>query len=176
MKRILVIGCCGAGKSILSQKLGERLGLPVVHLDRLFWLPAWRERPPEEFDALLETELARDRWIIDGNYGRTLSRRLVFADTVIFLQYPRLCCLSSVLLRWLRYCGKSRPDLGETGCPEKLDLPFLRYVWNYERDTLPKMEKYLAGRPESCRLIRLRSRREADRFPGRPEEPLPESG
>ena len=54
MRRILVIGCCGAGKSVFSRKLGEKLGLPVVPLDRLFWLPGWRERPREEFDALLE--------------------------------------------------------------------------------------------------------------------------
>ena len=163
MKRILVIGCCGAGKSILSCALGEKLHLPVVHLDRLFWLPGWRERPAPEFDALLEKELARDQWIIDGNYGRTLARRLESADTVIFLRCSRLRCLAGVLLRRLRYSGRNRPEL-DPGCPEKIDLPFLRFIWNYERVTAPKMEECLAVRPPECRLIRLFSRREAEDF------------
>ena len=164
MKRILVIGCCGAGKSILSCALGEKLHLPVVHLDRLFWLPGWRERPAPEFDALLEKELARDQWIIDGNYLRTLPYRLLFADTVIFLQYSRLCCLTSVIRRWIRYYGDVRPDLDSTGCREKIDLPFLHYVWSYERIMVPKMEACLAVRPESCRLIRFHFRGEAQAF------------
>ena len=99
MQRILVIGCGGAGKSVFSRALGEKLGLPVVHLDRLFWLPGWHEQTPAAFDAALETELAKERWIMDGNYGRTLSRRLEFADTVIFLRYSRLCCLAGVFRR-----------------------------------------------------------------------------
>ena len=85
------------------------------------------------------------------------------ADAVIFLRYSRFCCLSGVFRRWIRYFGRSRPDLGE-GCPEKIDLRFLRFVWNYNRVTLPKMEAQLAGRPGSCRLIELRSRREARQF------------
>lgn len=163
MKRILVVGCCGAGKSVLSRELGKKLGLPVVHLDRLFWLPGWIERSREAFDALLEEELRRDRWVMDGNFSRTFARRLESADAVIFLRYSRFCCLSGVFRRWIRYFGRSRPDLGE-GCPEKIDLRFLRFVWNYNRVTLPKMEAQLAGRPGFCRLIELRSRREARQF------------
>ena len=163
MKRILVIGCCGAGKSVFSRKLGDKLGLPAVHLDRLFWLPGWKERPREEFDALLEKELARSQWIMDGNYKRTLPRRLEFADTVIFLRFSRFRCLAGVLLRRLRHSGGHRAEL-DPGCPEKIDLPFLRFIWNYERVTAPKMEECLAARPPECRLIRLSSRREAEKF------------
>ena len=163
MQRILVIGCGGAGKSVFSRALGEKLGLPVVHLDRLFWLPGWHEQTPAAFDAALETELAKERWIMDGNYGRTLSRRLEFADTVIFLRYSRLCCLAGVFRRRLRYSGRSRPDLGP-GCPERIDREFLHYIWNYNRVTLPVMEQRLAARPTGCRLIELKSRREARNF------------
>ena len=163
MQRILVIGCCGAGKSVFSRALGKKLGLPVVHLDRLFWLPGWREQTPEAFDAALEAELVKERWIMDGNYGRTLARRLESADTVIFLRYSRFRCLAGVFLRRLRYFGRSRPDLGP-GCPERIDREFLRYVWNYNRITLPVMEQRLAARPAGCRLIELESRREARNF------------
>ena len=163
MRRILVIGCCGAGKSVLARALGKKLELPVVHLDQLLFLPGWRERPHAEFDALLETELARDCWVMDGNFCRTLARRLEFADTVIFLRTSRLICLTGVLRRWIRYHGRSRPDLA-AGCPEKIDPAFLRYVWNYEKVTRPRVEELLASRPERCRLIRLNSRREAEHF------------
>ena len=163
MQRILVIGCGGAGKSVFSKALGEKLGLPVIHLDRLFWLPGWREQPREMFDAALESELAKERWIMDGNYGRTLARRLESADTVIFLRYSRFCCLSGVFRRQLRYFGRSRPDLG-SGCPERIDRDFLRYIWNYNQITLPVVEERLAARPAGCRLIEFKSRREARNF------------
>lgn len=164
MKRILVVGCCGAGKSVLSRELGKKLGLPVVHLDRLFWLPGWVERGPAKRSMRFSRRSfgATDgSWT--GNFSRTFARRLESADAVIFLRYSRFCCLSGVFRRWIRYFGRSRPDLGE-GCPEKIDLRFLRFVWNYNRVTLPKMEAQLAGRPGSCRLIELRSRREARQF------------
>ena len=166
MKRILVIGCCGAGKSVLSQKLGERLGLPVVHLDRLFWLPAWRERPPEEFDALLETELARDRWIIDGNYNRTLPERLKYADAVIFLDYSPFVCLYRALKRIFFWHGRVRPDMS-AGCPERLDPEFLQYIWTYNRCMRPKTEASLQG--FSGRIIRLKRLSDTTAFLKSPE-------
>ena len=72
MERIIIIGCGGAGKSTLARKLGEVLDLPVVHLDKLFWKPGWVETTAEEFDALLAMELAKDKWIMDGNFNRTM--------------------------------------------------------------------------------------------------------
>ena len=72
MERIIIIGCGGAGKSTLARKLGEVLDLPVVHLDKLFWKPGWVETSREEFDALLAMELAKDKWIMDGNFNRTM--------------------------------------------------------------------------------------------------------
>ena len=80
MRRILVIGNGGAGKSTLSRTVGQMLSLPVVHLDRLWWLPGWVNRTAEEFDALLSKELAKPAWIMDGNYRRTFSWRLRYAD------------------------------------------------------------------------------------------------
>ncbi len=160
MKRILVIGCCGAGKTVFSRALEAKLGFPVVHLDRIFWLPGWKERPRDEYDALLEKELQQECWIIDGNHSRTFARRLEIADAVFFLRFSRFRCLSGILWRWIQYYGRTRPDSGD-GCPEKIDLPFLRFVWNYNRNTLPKMLLLLEQRPASCRLIELKSRREA---------------
>ncbi|HAG53115.1 MAG TPA: topology modulation protein, partial [Alphaproteobacteria bacterium] len=83
MKRILIIGSSGAGKSTFSKKLAKKLKTNNIHLDHLFWLPEWKERNKEDFDKLLAKELIKDRWIMDGNYHRTLSKRLRYADTVI---------------------------------------------------------------------------------------------
>ena len=132
MKRILVIGSPGSGKSTLSRKLSERLNIPCIHLDRLFWKPNWISTPKEEFDKLIQLELEKDSWIIDGNYKRTLNMRLKYADTVIWLDYPRIICIWRV---WFRH-GKTRPDMTEN-CEEKRDkefFEFLKYIWNFKKE------------------------------------------
>lgn len=132
MQRILVIGSPGAGKSTLAHALAARTGLPLFHLDKLFWLPGWVERDREEGRAELAEVLAGERWIIDGNYGSTLPMRIARADTVVWLDYPTWLCLGRVFKRWWQYRGTARPDMTE-GCPENLNLEFLLYVLNFRR-------------------------------------------
>ncbi len=139
MKRILIIGCCGAGKTTLALELGDILNLPVHHLDRLWWRSGWTEESTESFDAKLAEILVSERWIIDGNYKRTLQERLKYADTVIFLNYSRWLCLWRVLTRIIRLYGQSRPDVGGN-CPERFDWKFIRYVWNFNREMRPRVE------------------------------------
>ncbi len=132
MQRVLVIGSPGAGKSTLAHALAARTGLPLYHLDRMFWLPGWVERDREEGRAELAGVLAGDRWIIDGNYGSTMPMRAARADTVVWLDYPTSLCLGRVFKRWWQYRGQARPDMTE-GCPENLNLEFLLYVLNFRR-------------------------------------------
>lgn len=132
MQRILVIGSPGAGKSTLSHALAWRSGIPLFHLDRMFWLPGWIERDRDEGRAELAGILAQDRWIIDGNYGSTLPMRLQRADSVVWLDYPTHLCLTRVFKRWSQYRGRTRPDMTE-GCPENLNFEFLFYVLNFRR-------------------------------------------
>jgi adenylate kinase family enzyme len=132
MNRVLVIGSPGAGKSTLSHELAARTGLPLFHLDRLFWLPGWVERDRDEGRAELAQVLAGDRWIIDGNYGSTMPMRIARADTVVWLDYSTGLCLARVFKRWWQYRGVARPDMTE-GCPENLNLEFLLYVLNFRR-------------------------------------------
>ena len=84
-ERILVLGPCGAGKSTLAAALGERLGLPVIHLDKEYWRAGWVEPPQAEWLGKVEELIARPRWVMDGNYGGTLARRLERADCVVTL-------------------------------------------------------------------------------------------
>ena len=101
-KRILLIGPGGAGKSTLARRLGEQTGLPVVHLDKLYWTGEWQHLDKDAFDRALEAELAKPEWILDGNFTRTLPCRLEACDLVLYLDYPTRVCLWGILRRILR--------------------------------------------------------------------------
>ncbi len=161
MERVLVIGCPGAGKTTLSTALSEKLGLPLVNLDRLHWRPGWTEAPQEEFDALLTAELEKPRWIIDGNYSRTLPLRLKYCDRVIFLDFGRLRCTLGVLKRVITNHGRSRPDMGD-GCPERFDAEFMRYVWGFNGSQRGRLLAALEG--ADAEVTVLKNRREVRRF------------
>lgn len=162
MERILIIGCGGSGKSTLARRLGEKLGLPVVHLDSIFWLPNWVERDRDEFDELVRQELVKDRWIMDGNFNRTLPERVKYCDTIIYLDFSRMACLMGVLKRIITTYGTVRPDMG-AGCPERFDLEFLKWVWNFNGN---KREKYyrLLNETQGVETIVLKNRRMVKRF------------
>ena len=162
MERIVIIGCGGAGKSTLARTLGEKLGIPVVHLDKLFWNPGWQKKTPEEFDRLLAEELKKDSWIMDGNFNRTMPQRIARCDTVIYLDFSRVTCLMGVLKRIVTTFGTVRPDMGE-GCPERVDLEFLKWVWNFNKE---KREIYykMLNETQGIETIVLKNRRAVKKF------------
>lgn len=162
MERIMIIGCGGSGKSTLAQQLGEKLALPVVHLDKLFWTPGWVSVPKEEFDRRHQAAIAQEKWIMDGNFDRTIPLRLQRCDTVIYLDFSRLACLLGVLKRVLTTYGKVRPDMGE-GCPERIDLDFLKWVWNFNKNKRERNYRLLND-TEGVRVIILKNRRAVKRF------------
>jgi adenylate kinase family enzyme len=144
MKKIMLIGPGGSGKSTLAQELGKVLEIPVYHLDALHWKPGWIPTPDAEWGDLQKELIKKENWIIDGNYSRTIDIRLSEADTVIFFDYPRWITIYRVIKRRIIYHGRTRPDLKE-GCPERISLEFLKWIWNYKRDRKPgifgKLEK-----------------------------------
>ena len=162
MERILIIGCSGAGKSTLARALSEKLGLPVVHLDQLWHRKGWEHVTREEFDEILDGVLVQDAWIMDGNFNNTIQKRIARCDTVIYLDFSRFACLMGVLKRILTTYGTVRPDMGE-GCPERIDLDFLKWVWSFNKK---KREKYyrLLNETEGIEKIVLKNRRAVNRF------------
>ncbi|MBR3974038.1 MAG: DNA topology modulation protein [Oscillospiraceae bacterium] len=162
MERIMIIGCGGAGKSTLARQLGDKTGLPVIHLDQLFWRPGWVNVSKEEFDQLHREALAGERWIIDGNFDRTMSERIKRCDTVIYLDFSRFACLMGVCMRILTTYGTVRPDMGE-GCPERIDWDFLQWVWNYNKNKREKNYRML-NEAEGVEAIVLKNRRAVKKF------------
>lgn len=162
MQRIIIIGCGGAGKSTLARQLGEKLNIPVVHLDKLWWNPGWIEKSQEEFDELHRQELSKEKWIMDGNFNRTMPERIARCDTIIYLDFSRMACIRGVVKRVLTTYGTVRPDMGE-GCPERIDFEFLKWVWNYNRDKRERNYRLL-NEATLAQTIVLKNRRMVTRF------------
>ena len=135
-KRIMVIGSSGSGKSTMAKRLGERTGLPVIHMDAIYWQPGWVATPADEVYERATAAADRPAWVFDGNHSKSRDYRMERADTVIYLDFSRFTCVWRVLKRWIRNYGKTRPDMGE-GCPEKIDLDFLKFVWGHS----PRLRK-----------------------------------
>lgn len=156
MDRIAIIGCSGGGKSSLARKLGARLNLPLVHLDVLFWRPGWVESDYPSFRERLAAALSGGRWITDGNFSKAGDLHFGGAQFIVWVDQPRGLCLRRALQRAFKERGRTRADMAE-GCEEKIDLEFLRYIWNWNRDTRPRIEAAIANHAPATPLVRLSS-------------------
>ncbi len=163
MERVMIIGCGGAGKSTLARSLGEKTGLPVVHLDQIWWSPGnWQHMERPEFEKLLMEEMEKPQWILDGNFRRTLELRLEKCDTVIYLDFPRLVCLKGWIGRVIKNWGHHRPDMAP-GCAERFDPQFALWIWNFNKNYRTRFYGLLNA-AEGKEIHILRSRREVNKF------------
>ena len=165
MKRVVILGPSGGGKSVLARRLAAKTGLPVVHLDVLFWLPGWELAPREDAQRKLDALVAEDRWIAEGDFlGRgSADPRFGRADTVVFLDVPRRRCLYRVLRRRIVDRGRSRSDL-PAGCREGIDLDLIRWIWRYPSEGGDRVRRVLDSLDANVRVHRLRSRADVERF------------
>jgi adenylate kinase family enzyme len=162
LKRVAIIGCGGSGKSFLARKLGRRTGLPVVHLDALYWNAQWKPQPSDAWEAKVRQLVNEDAWIIDGNYGGTMDIRLAAADTIIFLDVPTHICLRRILLRRIKAAaGRRRNDIPGR---ERLTWEFVRWVLGYRKTRRPAVIKRLATLDPEARVVILRSKRAGRKF------------
>ena len=163
LQRILILGPSGSGKSILGKRIGRILGIPTVHLDMHFWKPNWIETPKDEWHIKVKELIASDTWVMDGNYTSTLQMRVDVADTIIFLDMTRRMSYFRVLVRYLRNRGKTRPDVTE-GCPEKIDMEFIRWIWTYPHIRKPATLRFLEKLRASRNVYILRNQTEIEEF------------
>ena len=126
--------------------------MPLIHLDKLYWQPGWQKTERDVFREKLLNELQKDCWIIDGNFDSTLELRSQYADLVIFLNYPTRVSFSRAIKRSLIHRGKTRPDMA-SGCPEKVDWEFAKWIWRYNVDVQPNIIKFLATLPIDTMII-----------------------
>lgn len=165
MNRILVIGCSGSGKTTLSKKLSKKLNLPLVHLDKIWWFGDWQNVSKEQFDSVLLKELQKPSWIIDGNYNRTISLRLQYCDTIIYLDYSKYVCIWSAIKRRILNIGKVRDDMSGN-CIERFDMDFLiflKYIWNFNNEYREKYLDMLKSQKDKNILI-FHNRKECSKF------------
>lgn len=158
MKKVIVIGCPGSGKTTFAVKLSKSTGIPLYYLDAIWHKPDKTHIPREEFDERISEIFREPEWIIDGNYKRTIEMRLKECDTVFLFDLPTEVCLQGVTER----IGKERYDL--PWLETELDPEFKKFIEEFPKDTLPYiyelLEKYKSGK----QVIIFKSREEADRY------------
>src|SRR5580700_3101080 len=151
MRRIVVIGCLGSGKTTLALRLGQRLALPVVHLDVLFWRPGWTASDTPSFRDRVSQAIAGCAWIVDSSYAtQTFDLSLPRADAIVFLQRQRWSCLWRLAWRSIFGRADDSPDL-PAGCLEQLDWGLFVRVWQAGRGGTPRAWARRPGRPPAQR-------------------------
>ena len=163
MHKILVIGCCGAGKSTFSKKLQAILKLELIHLDQYYHKPNWEEPKKVEWEKRVNNLVQKPSWIMDGNYSETMDIRIKNADTIIYLDYPILKCFWRVIKRVFKYNGIQRSDMAN-GCKEEFDLEFLYFVLmfniRFRKEILTKLN-LVKDKKEVCVF---KTDKQADKF------------
>jgi len=162
MQKILIIGSNGAGKSTFSYRLAEKTGLPLTHIDQIYWRGNWEITPRAEFERTVE-EIARgEKWIIEGNNMRSLHQRMRYADAVIWFDFPPAQCVWNVLQREIRYWGKVRPDMPAT-CISRLEWSFLKLVWGFNRQHRSRIEQCIKEASD-IQVFHIRNYEEVERL------------
>ena len=158
MKKVIIIGCPGSGKSTFAKKLGKATGLPLYHLDMLYWNEDKTTVTKDEFLNRLENTMNNPCWIIDGNYAGSMEIRLKECDTVFFLDYPTEVCLKGVEER----VGKPRSDMPWVES-DIIDEEFISFIKNYNIKNKPEVIKLLEKYSDK-KIIIFTSRNEAEEF------------
>ena len=158
LQKVIVIGSPGAGKSTFSRKLRDVTGLPLYYLDMLWHKPDRTTISRQEFDAKLNDILMKDKWIIDGNYNRTLGIRLRYCDTVFLMDFPPDICLSGVESRF----GKEREDMPwfETG----FDSEIKQFIIDFPKESLPEIYQLIEKYGKNKNVYIFKSREEAEEY------------
>lgn len=164
MRRIIVVGSQGSGKTRLAVNLGRKLDLPVVHLDVLYWQPGWTPSDTASFRTRVAEAIAGDAWVVDGSFsGLAFDLTIARADVLVVIHRPRWVCQWRILWRSAFDRDKTRPDLPE-GCPEQFDWKLMKEAWRYDVERVPVIEAERIQHGPDVPVVRLRRDRDIRGF------------
>jgi adenylate kinase family enzyme len=163
MKKVMVIGCCGSGKSTFSKKLQSILKLELIHLDQYYHKPNWEEPEKAEWERIVYSLIQKPSWIMDGNFSGTMGVRIKSADTIIYLDYPTLKCCWRVILRIFKNHGNIRSDMAN-GCKEQFNLEFLHFVLTFNSKFRKGIIQKLNLVKDEKKVLVFKTDKQADKF------------
>lgn len=159
--RISIVGGSGSGKSTLADILSKELNIPAIHLDAINFNPNWDEIDKCKRDKIILEKSDGDKWIIDGNYNKTLKARFNKADLIIWLDYSTFSQLKGVIKRYIKTYNKERPEI--PGCKERLDFTFIKYVFSYNKKKRPIILDYLNDIPKD-KILTFKKQKDLNRW------------
>lgn len=160
---IMIVGCAGSGKSTLARQLSSITGSRVVYLDHFYWAPGWVKRSQQEINDLMNEAFAENGWICDGNNSQSFALRVPKTNMLIWLDLPRMICIWRVIKRIILHYGQQRDDL-PAGCPDQFNWDFLKWVWNFHKNSRPKLEKLYNDTEGQLKRVHLKTQAEVDKF------------
>ena len=146
MKKILITGSPGSGKTTLSRKLSQRLSLPLHHLDLIYWKPGWQRPDPQEKNRNIEAILSQEKWIVDGVSERIFDA----ADTIVFLDVPRPIAYWRLFKRFLTYSMRKRPEVPDKSSELRILKKAVTVIWHFPKRHRPGILKSI----ESVRNVK----------------------
>lgn len=158
MKKVIIIGCPGSGKTTFAEKLQRVTNLPLYYLDAIWHKPDRTHISREEYDKKLSEILRTEEWIIDGNYSRTIEQRIYNSDTIFLFDLPTRVCLQGATER----LGKERYDV--PWIDTELDFNLKKQIEEFPDNVLPRIYELLAKNNDDKNIIIFKSRAEADEY------------
>jgi adenylate kinase family enzyme len=162
-RRVIVIGSPGAEKGALARAISERLKIPCIELERLYWRPGWQKPASDEWRAQVTELAAREDWVMEGTFPSTLDIRVARADWLVYIDAPMPVCLIRKLKEMTRGRRDPKAEVAP-GCPQRFNGRLLRFIWHFPTSIGPRINTIIARERRNRTIFILRTKREMDDF------------